>query len=44
MHACRLDIDHLALIDALAKTSSLVKSAGYLGITQPALSYRLREV
>jgi len=38
-----LEIDHLQLLDAVARTGSLAQSAVLLGLTQPALSYRLKE-
>ena len=38
-----LDLDHLQLLDAVARTGSLARSAVLLGLTQPALSYRLKE-
>jgi LysR family transcriptional regulator, regulator for metE and metH len=38
-----LDLDHLQLLDAVARTGSLAQSAVLLGLTQPALSYRLKE-
>ncbi|MBT6203373.1 MAG: LysR family transcriptional regulator [Alphaproteobacteria bacterium] len=43
MSRCRLSLDHLELLQAVAQTGSLAQSANYLGLTQPALSYRLRE-
>lgn len=39
----RLGINHLAVLSALAETGSVTASAGRLGITQSAVSHRLRE-
>ncbi len=38
-----LDVPHLELLIAVADTGSLNGAAGELGVTQPALTYRLRE-
>jgi len=43
MARLRLDHDHLELLDAFARTGSLVRAAALLGLTQPALSYRVKE-
>lgn len=43
MARTRLDHDHLELLDAFAKSGSLVRAAAMLGLTQPALSYRVKE-
>lgn len=38
-----LDLRHLAMIDALGRTGALTQAAEALGVTQSALSHRLRE-
>ena len=38
-----LDMPHLELLVAVAESGSLNGAAAELGLTQPALSYRLRE-
>jgi LysR family transcriptional regulator for metE and metH len=43
MEQTRLGLEHLQLLDAVGRTGSLAQSAELLGLTQPALSYRLRE-
>ena len=39
----RLNLHHLAVLDALAETGTLTASAARLGVTQSAVSHRLRE-
>lgn len=39
----QLDLRHLAMIDALGRTGVLTQAAEALGVTQSALSHRLRE-
>ena len=39
----RLGINHLTVLSALADTGSVTASAGRLGLTQSAVSHRLKE-
>jgi LysR family transcriptional regulator for metE and metH len=39
----RLNLNHLAVLDALAETGTLTAAATRLGVTQSAVSHRLRE-
>ncbi len=43
MSTPRLDIRHLAMIDAVARLGSICGAAHSLGLTQPALSRQLQE-
>jgi LysR family transcriptional regulator for metE and metH len=39
----RLDIKHLVMLDSLAATASVTETAQRLGLTQSAVSHRIRE-
>ena len=39
----KLDIKHLTMLRAIAETGSITAAANQLGVTQSALSHRLRE-
>lgn len=43
MPATRLDVRHLAMLRAIAESGSVTRAADRLGVTQSALTHRLRE-
>ena len=43
MSAPRLDVRHLAMLRAIAETGSVTRAADTLGVTQSALTHRIRE-
>lgn len=43
MTTARLDIAHLAMLRAIADTGTVTQAADQLGVTQPALTHRIRE-
>lgn len=39
-----IEVGHLRLMDAIARAGTVTRAAGELGVTQPAVSHRLREL